>query len=395
MPAAGAEARPRRQLVAVLATAATVGAAGASLGGVGFVNGDAAAYAAQAMAGDLADRSVHVGYLAGAAWLAARVTDLPRALDLASSAFAAAAVALAGAVGRSEGGLPAVAALGAAAVILPLAPFAEVDPVWLALVLLARSLPGRWSAAPMAAAVLVSPVALLAVPWAGWGDGARLRAALAGAALAVVAVTAWSGGDWWVGARGVLDAPWPQPDRVLDRWGRALPWALLPLALAARGTAFEALAWLPLLLAPADVPTWVLPGWSLALRASRGAPSVPVEGVGALLAIQLAIGGFATWAARDRVVAEDVVVREVAAALGPDDGLVAPFTWGARVSVVASGSPYALRWRPPEGFLRDQQGPWCDRPLDRVAVLPPGPRGVAWLPADAPQRRADCAGGRP
>lgn len=381
---------PAPEPLRVLAAAALVGLAGAALGGVGFTNGDAAAYAAQAATGELADRSVHLGYLAGAAWLASRVADLPRALDLVSAAASALAVLFAAPVARAGGGLPGIAAFAAAAVILPLAPFAEVDPVWLALVVLARALPG-WSAAlPMAAAVLVSPTALLAVPWAGWGDGPRLRGIVVGAAVAVVALSVATGGDWWFGARGVLETPLPNPGRAAQAWGRALPWALVPLALVARGTAFEALSWIPLLLAPPDVPAWVLPGWSLAFRAAHGAPRVPLEAVAGLLGIQLAIGGFSAWAAHRRVAEDDAVAHEVAAALGPDDGLVAPFTWGARVSVLATGDPYGLRWRPPEGFLRDQRAAWCGTRLGRVAVLPPGPDGVAWLGPDAPERRAGC-----
>ena len=61
----------------------------------------------------------------------------------------------------------------------------------------------------------------------------------------------------------------------------------------------------------------------------------------------------------------------MAGQLGPNDGLVAPWSWGVRVSYLRTGTPYAEWWRTPTDPVRDQAG-WCNRQFDRVAVLPPG-----------------------
>jgi hypothetical protein len=101
-----------------------------------------------------------------------------------------------------------------------------------------------------------------------------------------------------------------------------------------------------------------------------------------LVAVAVALGAAGLAARHARVHHEAAVVASIAAALGPDDGLVAPWTWGARVAVVRTGEPYGLRWRPPRGFLRDQAEAWCDPLPPRAAVLPPGPDGaVRWTSA--------------
>ncbi|MEQ1506877.1 MAG: hypothetical protein ABMB14_31915, partial [Myxococcota bacterium] len=98
----------------------------------------------------------------------------------------------------------------------------------------------------------------------------------------------------------------------------------------------------------------------------------PGAGVAALaVAAQVALGGFALGARTSRVRAETAVVNAVAAALGPDDGLVAPWTWGARVAVGRTGDPYGLRWHPPGRFLRDQRSAWEVHPPTRILELPP------------------------
>ena len=381
----------RREIGGVVLAVALLVLAGGWLGGVGFLNGDAAAYLAQAREGDLAQRTVHAGYLAVASGLAGQVADLERALDWLATGSAVLAALGAAALVRSGKGSPAAAALGTVAVLLPLAAHAEVDPTWIAAVVWARALPGPASGVAFALATWVSPVALLAAPWVAFDDRGRSRWVAVGAVVAVVGLTVLSSGDWWVGDRGVLSAPMPRPWRALQEW-RHLPWVLLPLALASDQTdARELLTWVPFLLAPPDTPAWAIPAIGLAVRAAGGAVLVPGVAASLALGIQLAIGGFAAFDRSARVAHEDRVVRELVADMAPGDGLIAPFTWGARVGVRATGDPYGVRWRPPEGFLREQRPPWCDAPLRTVWTLPPVDGEPGRLPASDPAVRAGCA----
>jgi hypothetical protein len=121
----------------------------------------------------------------------------------------------------------------------------------------------------------------------------------------------------------------------------------------------------PLALAPADVPVWLVAG--VAAAVGVGGRWAPVAVV-----VQLALGAVGLVHRTRTVRAETAIVAEIAADLGPDDGVIAPWTWGARVAVAASADPYGIRWRPPRGFLRDQRDPWCRDLPDRVVFLPPG-----------------------
>ncbi len=331
-------------------------AAGLLAGGSGFVNGDAAAYAAQAAAGDLGQRVVHLGWIAVAAALSPVFGDgLPQALDGLVTLAAAGTVAL---VGRSAG--PRSAWL-AAAVLLPVSAFAEVDVPWIALIIGAALVSDRRVSAGLAAiAVTVSPTSLLAVPWLALHR--RSVTPLLAASVAVLALSVLTGGDWWWADRGVLSGPTPRPLRVLGSWVAHPWWVVLP-----------AIRWRPplaalglLLLAPADVPTWAMVGVAAVLQLREEVRSSKWLGV------VVAVGLFALVLETMSVRREDRVARHVAASLGPADGLVAPWTWGVRVSMYATGDPYGLTWRPPDGFVRDQQATWCAADLARVAHLPPG-----------------------
>jgi hypothetical protein len=357
-------AEARRLDVPALLTAAAVAVAGGLAAGAGPINGDAAAYAAQGRAADLADRWTHLGYVA----LAAAVRGDPLALDLVT-ALAGAATVLA-AASLAHGGRRGAAAAGAAAVVLPWAGFAEVDLLWICAVTLgvaARSPAG--ASLLVALGVAVSPAALLATPWAC--AVRRGPAAAVGAIGAVVLLTAASGGAWWTGERGVLEAGPLLLGRTAGAWATGLPWLLAPAWIAAGGDR-RLVALAPLLLLRPDVPGWVLGGVSVAAVAA----AAPIRAL-VLAQVLLGLGGLAVrW---DRVRHESDVVAEVAAALQPDDGLIAPWTWGARVAVARTGDPYGLRWRPPTGWLRGQRAAWCSDPPRRAAVLPPGPDGVDWV----------------
>jgi len=350
-----------------------VGLVGLWFGGAGFLNGDAAAYAAQGWAGDAGARPVHVLWCAVAVVLAPWAEGgLPRALDAVN---ALAAAGLVGASGARGFGLLVVAAF-----VLPWCAFAEVDLLWMALVMAAAQVAPAWASACLAGlAVATSPTALLALPWAArrrWG-----WAPLLGGALVVFGLTIGSSGDWWVGHRGVLLGEW-LPGRTVGAWASTGLWVVLPLA-AMKGD--RSVAWMaPLLLAPPDVPAWILVGvvaathWPTASGWFR-ALALGAIGVGALALVQ-------RW---ERVGREDATIRAVAAAHRPGLGYEGPWSWGARLSVVATGATDRLPFRP----LRPlHDGRWPSPNVDEVGLLPPGrapaaerallrvdERGVHWV----------------
>lgn len=340
----------RRLDRAPLLAAAGVTAVGLAVGGAGFLNGDAAAYAAQGLAGDLASRPVHAAYVAVAVALGGLGDALPRALDALTAVAAGGAVLAATHAARA----PALAAAVAAACVLPWCAFAEVDLPWMALVLAAVVAPPAAAAAAAGLAVAVSPTALLAMPWvAVERGGARV---LAGPWIAVAVLTLASGGAWWTGDRGVLTGAL-LPGRSLEVHLLSGLWAL---ALLPRRRA--ALALLPLVLAPPDVPTWLL--WGLA--SARHLPRVRWARGLALGTVLLGLWGLGE--RRAHVAREDRVLRAVAEALRPGDAVEAPWSWGARLGVIASGDPYGVHWVAVPQPVRDQV--LC--PAERVLALPPG-----------------------
>lgn len=348
--------------------AAGVLAVGLVLAGSGTLGGDPVVYAAQAQAGDLWSRPVHLGYIALAHLLVPLAGEsLLVWLDVVS-ALAGAAIVLA--AGRST-----TAALVAAAVVLPRAPFAEVDLLWVALLLHAIDAPWRRASLLVGLAVTVSPVALLALPWLV--ATSRDPRPLAGAGVAVLLLTLVSGGAWWTGDRGVWTAAVLMPGRVVENWALALPWLCIPLH---RGPWAPLLATVPLWLAPPDVPTWLVPGLAIA-RGARPARWLPLG----QLAIALAVLSWTTLEVRR----EDRLLRGVAAELAPDDGVVARWSDGVRVSTFATGDPYGLVWRPPDRPVRDQAARWCASPPERVAVLEGG--GVRWEEGRAWHLRFGCS----
>jgi len=352
----------------VVAAVLGVFVVGAAYSGAGFLNGDAAAYASQAWQGDLGQRWVHLGYLVVARGLSFTGEGLPVALDLVSAAAAAAAVA---AVARGAR-WPTMAAGLTSGCVLPWAPFAEVDLVWIAALLAAASARREGAAtAWVAAAVAVSPTALLAVPWVGVRRGRWT--VLVGAVGSVALLTLVSQGQWWWGERGVSQATL-LPGRTLQAWLAAGTWLLALLSRDGR-----LLALLPLLLAPPDVPAWVLLGAAAAEGMSR--PSW-WRGLVGVVVIQGLWGLHGRWA---RVAHEAQVLASVQVPEGAV--LEAPWSWGARWSVLTTGSVYGGPWVAVPRPVRDQQR--C--PATAVGRLPPGDEpttgvvrvdeaGVAWGP---------------
>jgi len=379
-----------------------VGLAGA---GSGFVNGDAAVYAAQGWQHDLASRPVHLGYILVANALASVAgARLPLWLDAVAGISCAATTLGTGVLAASlERRPPWLAAVVAGAMLLPIASFGEVDPLWVALAVWAAAVPSTRVAVGLAMlAVTVSPLALLALPWVstlrwsravettrreeGVPSSSPTRGLWIGALLAVVALTTVSFGQWWTGPRGVLHAPSPRPLRTLGRWlHEGFPWLAAPLAVVGwvTGGGPGLVAPVPLLLAPTDTDGWALWSVSLALIAARGASTVGwrrLLGVGLVgLALLQPLWGLHAWWAHRRAVRRGTAVTErVLAAMGPEDGLVAAWSWGARASVIAKGAPYALPWRVPGPPVRPP-GPWCRRSFDTVWLLPPDlPLPAGW-----------------
>jgi hypothetical protein len=333
---------------------------GVLVSGHGYLNGDAAVYAAQGWQGDVWSRPTHAGWAAICTLLAPVAgTSLPQALDLLVAVCAAGLVAMGA---RTVNG-----GLIAAGFVLPWCGFAEVDLPWMVLVVVAAYVPG-WAASAclLALAVAVSPVALLAAPWVVVQR--RDPRVLVGPVVAVAGLLGVSQGEWWTGHRGIAQAP-RLPGRTL------LAWAWSGVAVVALTKDRRLLAFAPLLLAPPDVPGWVLVG-VVAAREGSFAPWARGIGLAALLT--------GLWRLEDRratVAREDAVLRSVG--LQPGQGIEAPWSWGARLSVIHTRTAYGLPWvatqpvRPlPEGLVE-------------VGLLPPGRRrdgvlrvdehGVAWV----------------
>ncbi len=167
----------------------------------------------------------------------------------------------------------------------------------------------------------------------------------------------------------MLDAGALLPGRTAAAWALGLPWLALPLA--GRELRPWMLALLPLWLAPPDVPTWILGAAVLGIAAGAGWVRQPRWAWAALIGVQLVVGVVGWGRACARVSEEQAVIGAVLAELGPEDAVVAPWTWGARASVLATGAPYGLRWRSADRLLPPQREQWCRALPPRVLALPP------------------------
>lgn len=324
--------------------------------GGGPRNGDVAGYLWQVSAGAPWDRATHAGYVG----LASPVVALlgpgrgPLALDLLSVGACVLAAA-------AWGWRAPTAGFALAAVLLPVAAFGEVDPVWLACLVVASGSGTVAAAALVALGVAVSPAALLGLPWLCVARGRDAGLLVATAATTVAVLTLASAGAWWVGERGVLASDWSSLPRVPGAWLLHLAW---PVVLAsapagdARSAGREAASLAPLLLLPADVPGWVLVG----VAAARRLTDPPSRGVVLAVAAQAVLALWWAGADRARFVDDNRAIGAVATTLDPDrDGVIAPFTTGARLSYARTGDPYGLRWHPEGRWLRDQRATWCAR----------------------------------
>jgi hypothetical protein len=317
--------------------------------GAGLTNGDLAAYLEQAERGSLTERPTHLGYVALARGLSLLPGDLALYLDHLATASALACAAM------LPRGAPLL--LGVAA-CLPLVGHGEVDATAHLLVLLAARAPAPWAALAWAAGITVSPFCLLAAPWLAAERGPRWVVPVTLGAVALLSLP--EQGGWWWGHRGVLRAPdW--------RWAWGLDAPLLAALVLYRLQARD--AWLVLLaLAPPDLPRAVLPVLLLGHRALRPAPSGVTA---ALLSLSLAAGARQAWDGDRRVRREQAWLVAAADALRAGEGLIAPWSLGARASYLATGRVYGARWRVPGGFVRDQEGRWCAGIPARVIGLPP------------------------
>lgn len=357
--------------------------------GSGFVNGDAVVYAHQAMTGDWASRITHVGYIFPT-WLLALGTGeyTPVLMDLFSAIAAGFAVVSAAKIGAKIGGNPTIVAGLTFVGVLPLASSAEVDIVWFAMLLYATVAP-RWAAVLFTGwAVAISPLAVLALPWAmvirGAVYGRRARGSAfelaLGAVIGVIVLTLLSSGAWWFGDRGVLVATDAFEYReVVHRWthGVGLTYvAVCAICLVHYSRVVVPSIWLAVLLsftmlaAPPDTAGYLPLLISLALLAGFSRPSMRLIGAGFVVVSMLFAVG--EWSRRvARVEAENTLAQHIAQRITDADGLIATWSWGVRVSWYRDGNPYGDWWRVPGSTLR-QQHVWCQRSFQRVANLPAG-----------------------
>lgn len=341
-----------------LAVALVVGAVILLVAPVVPVNGDAVVYAHQADTGALAERWTHAGYVM--LLMMFRGLMGPVGGDVLTAVCAGWATAV---VGRAHGSAAAAMVGGA---LLSLAPFAEVDAVWFAL--LAAGAHARSEVrggALLAASIAVSPTALVALPWGVWArPGRRWR----GMPWAVLALTVISAGGWWLARRGVLTGGWtPAPLAHL-------PWLVAGAVLAAPGwfsgegaaTHRAALPWVGLaLLAPADVPSELVGLLALspfvAIRSRRA--------VAAGAALALTVGIARAFVMSNQTLRESDSIRAVAEELEEHDGLVGAWSWVVRVSAARTGDPEGVPWLTSGGAHSDG---FCERVPPTVVWLPPG-----------------------
>jgi hypothetical protein len=113
--------------------------------------------------------------------------------------------------------------------MLPVVSWAEVDLLWMALLVAAVFADHAWvSSICWLMAISVSPVAILAGPiLVGLRDeGWRYYLVLTVVSVALLSLI--GGLDWWIGDRGVLTAQGVNPLRTLGEWSRYCPWLVVP-----------------------------------------------------------------------------------------------------------------------------------------------------------------------
>lgn len=268
--------------------------------GSGPINGDQAVYLHQAHTGDWFARWIHVPYVL---WLAPH-TGLTA--DVANVLLGAAAVLL---LGRRFGWQGALVGLGS---VLPWLPFAEVDVPWFLCMVLALEVP-----ALAALAVAISPTALAgALGWRSWSA--------LGAAVVLVLL---SGGAWLLGNRGVLVVHW-RPDPLAQLMPLVVP--LLTVSWT-RERARELALLAPVLLAPGDVPAYLL-----------AVPFLAEHARGRLLAVHVAIGLVWLGLRHDGAVTRTRALQLQAADLRPGDVYEGSWSDRVRLGLLVDGRPDAL-----------------------------------------------------
>lgn len=290
------------------------------------MNGDQAVYLDQAARFAISERWTHALYVAlhigwGSPWRS----------DLLTLACAGVATAwITSHYGKDRGVVLAVA-------LSPWMAFGEVDVPWFLGVVLASSAREPLAALAVALAVGVSPTALVALPWLLVAR--RDRAVFGGVAM-VVLLTVLSGGDWWVGRRGVLTSDYTRAP--LAQLG---PGLLAALALARTPSRAEALALLPVLLAPSDVPA----GLVLVLAVVRGR-RIPLGSRASVVGRSglLVLGVVGLLGTRARIAREMDGLRAASARLDPTDEIHGSWSDRVRTSLWVTGRQ--------EGFARSGEG---------------------------------------
>jgi len=335
---------PRFKLDSAWIPAVVVGVVGVALSGAGPVNGDAAVYAQQAVTGALTERWTHVGYVALLQMFSIFV-DVHRAADLLSAVCAAAAIGLLGTRlatldPERESGSALLAGTLLAGLVLPWAPFGEVDPVWLACLGVGVLSDPRLGGLGLGAAVLISPTSLAAMPWIV----IKYRDYRWVAPVAVlVLITGLSLGAYWTGNRGLATGGW-SPDPVAH-----FQWLIVPILMGVRGVVPVDMLVLVGLLAPGDVPGHWVVALPLIAEASRARDRL----WWAAVAVLVGLGLQRTVETRDRVLRETALIAEISKRITPAGQVVGPWSWGVRIAVATTGEsdgiPHAPGRQPCEG----------------------------------------------
>ncbi len=302
--------------------------------GAGFLNGDAAVYAWQGQNGHWQERSTHLLWNAWSCLVGGR----PLWLDLTHVVCGVFAVHAVGRVAEHR-------ALGmsyAALMLLPWAPYAEVDLPWVAAIAAAVMVGSTLSSSVLVVlAVGLSPTALLAVPWLAVRR--RSMAPVVAAVLAVLGVMAVSRGEWWWGERGVWNATL-HPGQTIENWA----WMLLLTAPAWFGNRlprWETVACLPLLLAPSDVPAWWVWGVAVAMVSVPSPRNMGVR-LAWLAAVSLGTG----FGVHGGVIRDEIRVARAVESVELGDSLMGSWSLAVRVSLRETGDPKGLTRLSPQDW---------------------------------------------
>ena len=329
--------------------------------GQGLVNGDQAVYLWEASQSGGPIRWTHVGYI-----------FLLRVLPQLSSSGAdyLSCVFFGGSIGlfawrEMSRGHSQLASIYLVFMVLPWAPFGEVDTAWFFLAVLAVLAPPVWGFLFAGLMVTVSPTALAGIPVLVWW---RRDVRWLGAAFATLVLIVVSSGDWLWGTRGVLTGGWlSMPGRQLQ----SLMFPIFALVLLSPWATLQALLLGGVgLMAPADVPGHWWAGLVFArylgeyFGTATRLKSRLVIGLLVFFALQSSL---ATRTTCCRLREETEALREVSGSLERGDAVVGSWSMTQRVQVHV---PFLI----PRRGESEVSEAFCRVTIRRLILLP----GVQW-----------------